>query len=135
MSKKGKTLLCLFLLVAAVCLLFPKSRTIYGISDGGVYSVAAESEGSMEPWIWFDMSGKSIRFTSALDAGISLTTSGTVEFHNEKVYAVSDDGMQTWIFEVKDNDTLLFVAKGSTIPTDSKGNAAISDGAQFKRIA
>lgn len=134
MNKKGKRAFFLLLLATAVYLLIPKSRTVYGISDGGAYHMVVESEELLAPWIWFDISEKAIQFTSSLDERISLTTSGTVEFLHGKGYAVSEDREQIWIFEVIDNDTIEFVAEGSTIPFDSEGNAILFDGAQFKRI-
>lgn len=132
MNNKGKLLLFLLLLAVAVPLLLPRNRTVYGVSDGGIYHMAAESEDALAPYIRFFYSGNSLRFRSSMDIRISLAVDGTAELRNGKVRTVSDDGKQIWAFEVRDNETLIFLAEDSTVPLNKDGEPVIPDGAVFR---
>ena len=103
----------LLLLLAGAWLLFgPKNKTVYGITDGTYRMVTAENGGST-PFIHFTMEGEAVWFVFGADPRMSYAYTGTVELDG-KVRVHADDGGETWIFEVIDNDTIAFVQQGSS---------------------
>ena len=90
----------------------PKNRTVYGISDG-TYRLVTEDDSEFAPYIHFDMSGETTRFVFGADPRMSFSYTGTVEMDG-KISAHAENGGETWIFEVIDNDTIAFVRHGSS---------------------
>ena len=82
------------------------------------------------PAIHFDMSGEKIRFVFGMDPRMSFAYTGTVQLDG-KVRLRADNGGETWIFEVPDNDTIVFVRSGSS---DFVGEA-LPDGAVFRYVS
>ena len=56
---------------------------------------------------------------------------GSYEIKDNKVIARTGDGMFTYIFEIKDKDTLLFKEKGSSSTQTTEGKTLISDPTEF----
>lgn len=101
----------LLLAVCAWSLPGLKSRTVYGISEG-TYRMVTEEDSNFTPYIHFDK-GESTRFVFCADPRMSFAYTGTVQLDG-KVKACADNGSETWIFEVIDNDTIAFVGRGSS---------------------
>lgn len=105
----------LLLLTVGSWLLFgPKDRIVYGISEG-TYRLVTEDDSEFAPYIHFDMTGETARFVFGADPRMSFAYTGTVEL-NGKVTAHTENGGETWIFEVIDNDT---IALSSAVPLNS----------------
>ena len=75
--------------------------------------MVAEEDSKFTPYIHFDMKGETTRFVFCADPGMSFAYTGTVQLDG-KVKACADNGGETWIFEVIDNDTIAFVDRGSS---------------------
>lgn len=130
MKRTIKIALCgVLFAVVAVCFLLLRSRTIYGISEG-TYRMVTEDGSETAPAIHFDMSGEKIRFVFGMDPRMSFAYTGTVQLDG-KVRLQADNGGDVWIFDVPDNDTIVFVQSGSS---DVMGEN-LPDGAVFRYVS
>lgn len=128
MNKKKRALLILLPLMALLFLLLPDGETVYGISEG-TYEMVTEEGAQLTPILHFDMNDKGVRFVLSADRRISLAYSGNVTC-NGRISAIASNGEDKWIFETIDNDTLVFVQRGSS---DVYRNV-IPDGAVFQYV-
>ena len=130
MKRTIKIALCAGLLLAAAAIFFlPRSRTVYGISEG-TYRMVTEDGSETAQSVYFDMSGEKIRFVFGMDPRMSFTYTGTAQL-NGKVRLQAENGGETWIFDVPDNDTIVFVRNGSS---DVMGEN-LPDGAVFRYVS
>ena len=130
MRRTIKIALCAGLILAAtVCFLLPRSKTVYGISEG-TYRMVMEDGIETAPLVHFDMSGDRIRFVFGMDPRMSFAYTGTVQLDGT-VRLRADNGGDVWIFEVPDNDTIIFVQNGSS---DCMGEN-LPDGAVFRYVS
>lgn len=117
------------ILAAAACFLLLRSKTVYGISEG-TYRMVTEDGSGNAPAIHFDMSGEKIWFVFGMDPRMSFAYTGTVQLDG-KVRLRADNGGNVWIFQVPDNDTIVFVRSGSS---DFMGED-LPDGAVFRYVS
>ena len=130
MKRTSKIVLCVgLLLAAAACFLLPRSKVVYGISEG-TYRMVTENGSETAPFIHFDMSAQPGRFVFAKDMRMSFAYTGTVRLDGE-VRLQADNGGEIWIFDVPDNDTLVFVGKASS---DFMGEK-LPDGTVFRYVS
>lgn len=130
MKRTIKIALCAGVILAvAACFLLLRSKTVCGISEG-TYRMVTEDGSGNAPAIHFGMSGEKIRFVFGMDPRMSFAYTGTVQLDG-KVRLRADNGGETWIFEVPDNDTIVFVRSGSS---DFVGED-LPDGAVFRYVS
>lgn len=124
MKRTIKIALCAGVILAvAACFL------VCGISEG-TYRMVTEDGSGNAPAIHFDMSGEKIRFVFGMDPRMSFAYTGTVQLDG-KVRLRADNGGNVWIFQVPDNDTIVFVRSGSS---DFMGED-LPDGAVFRYVS
>lgn len=130
MKRTIKIALCAGVVLAvAACFLLLRSKTVCGISEG-TYRMVTEDGSGNAPAIHFDMSGEKIRFVFGMDPRMSFAYTGTVQLDG-KVRLRADNGGNVWIFQVPDNDTIVFVRSGSS---DFMGED-LPDGAVFRYVS
>ena len=130
MKRTIKIALCAGVILAvAACFLLLRSKTVCGISEG-TYRMVTEDGSGNAPTIHFDMSGERIRFVFGMDPRMSFAYTGTVQLDG-KVRLRADNGGNVWIFQVPDNDTIVFVRSGSS---DFMGED-LPDGAVFRYVS
>ena len=130
MKRTIKIALCAGVILAvAACFLLLRSKTVCGISEG-TYRMVTEDGSGNAPAIHFDMSGEQIRFVFGMDPRMSFAYTGTVQLDG-KVRLRADNGGNVWIFQVPDNDTIVFVRSGSS---DFMGED-LPDGAVFRYVS
>lgn len=111
------TLLCLFLF----------SCTTNPVVQEGKY-VMKEKVDPPSPSIEFS---KDNGFTFTYDYLSSYRAIGSYEIKDNKVISTTSDGLFTYVFEIKDKDTLLFKEEGSSSIRMTEGKTPISDGTEF----
>ena len=130
MKRTIKIALCAGVILAvAACFLLLRSKTVCGISEG-TYRMVTEDGSGNAPAIHFDMSWEKIRFVFGMDPRMSFAYTGTVQLDG-KVRLRADNGGNVWIFQVPDNDTIVFVRSGSS---DFMGED-LPDGAVFRYVS
>ena len=130
MKRTIKIALCAGVILAvAACFLLLRSKTVCGISEG-TYRMVTEDGSGNAPAIHFDMSAEKIRFVFGMDPRMSFAYTGTVQLDG-KVRLRADNGGNVWIFQVPDNDTIVFVRSGSS---DFMGED-LPDGAVFRYVS
>ena len=130
MKRTIKIALCAGVILAvAACFLLLRSKTVCGISEG-TYRMVTEDGSGNAPAIHFDMPGEKIRFVFGMDPRMSFAYTGTVQLDG-KVRLRADNGGNVWIFQVPDNDTIVFVRSGSS---DFMGED-LPDGAVFRYVS
>ena len=130
MKRTIKIALCAGVILAvAACFLLLRSKTVCGISEG-TYRMVTEDGSGNAPAIHNDMSVEKIRFVFGLDPRMSFAYTGTVQLDG-KVRLRADNGGNVWIFQVPDNDTIVFVRSGSS---DFMGED-LPDGAVFRYVS
>ena len=130
MKRTIKIALCAGVILAvAACFLLLRSKTVCGISEG-TYRMVTEDGSGNAPASHFDMSGEKIRFVFGMDPRMSFAYTGTVQLDG-KVRLRADNGGNVWIFQVPDNDTIVFVRSGSS---DFMGED-LPDGAVFRYVS
>ena len=126
MTKK-KLFFAVFAVIAVLfAVYFVKSsdKVIYGLSEG-VYTAGVKGD-VFAPRIVFDANEESFVFT--YDLTMSYLNAGSYKIDGGKVKAVTNDGEFTYIFEIKDNDTLIFDKKSSVCAE----NMPVEDKTEFK---
>ena len=129
MKRTIKLALCAGLILAVAACFLLRSRVVYGISEG-TYRMVTEDGSETAPSVHFDMSGEKTRFVFGMDPRMSFAYTGTVQL-NGKVRLQADNGGNVWIFDVPDNDTIVFVRSGSS---DFMGEN-LPDGAVFRYVS
>lgn len=109
-KKKTAIALVLIAVIAFVLFLHNGNKVIYGISEG-LYEMQTDAEAV--PIIYFDMSEEPTRFVMTGDRRMSFAYRGTVQLKNGYAYLHIENGGQTWVFEVLDNETIAFSEKKS----------------------
>ena len=109
-KRKAVAVLLVVVLAVAGVLIANGNKMVYGISEG---TYVKQTEESYVPFVHFDMSQEPAHFWMAADKRVSFAYRGTVELKNGYVYLRIENGGQTWVFEVIDNDTLAFVESKS----------------------
>lgn len=57
---------------------------------------------------------------------------GTYEIKKGKVIATTEGGYETYTFQIKDEETLVFLARESTKISMIEGRVSVVDGAEFQ---
>ena len=132
-----------------VCFLTNPANGVQGNNSDGVTGGPAANETSGEdeqvfrykvrpgdelyctPSVWLNY--KDNTFSFGYDSLSSYLSYGTFSEENGKITAVTDDGLYTYIFEVKDEDTIAFVEDGSSAIIMTKGDSVVKDGSEFIR--
>ena len=123
-----KTISCIFLLVMSAVLTFCGCTQPTPVLSDGTYVTSGNETDFFQPAITFDLTEH--RFSFGLNPSSSYLTAGTISVDNGYVTAATDDGAYTYIFEIKDKNTVCFVQKGSD--TVMKGESPVTDGTEFK---
>lgn len=129
--KLAAGLLTAVVLVGGVWLAGNRVNVIYGLSEG-VYAMQGDA-GLAVPRVSFEMGDKSAdyRFVLLADPLSSYAAVGTYTLKDGNAVLQTDDGENTYIFEVVDNDIIRFVQKGSAQIVDAAGENMVPDGAEF----
>lgn len=109
-KRKIPAALLLIPVILAAVFLYNGNAVIYGISEG-TYEMQTDAEAV--PVIYFDMSEEPTRFVMAGDRRLSFAYRGTVQLKNGYACLHIENGGQTWVFEVMDNDTIAFAESKS----------------------
>ena len=125
-----KTISCIFLLVMSAVLTFCGCTQPTPVLSDGTYVTSGNETDFFQPAITFDLTDH--RFSFGLNPSSSYLTAGTISVDNGYVTAATDDGAYTYIFEIKDKNTVCFVQKGSDPVTVMKGESPVTDGTEFK---
>lgn len=132
-----------------VCFLTNPGNGVQGNNSDGVTDSLAANETSGEDELVFrykvrpgddlyctpavTLNYKDKTFSFSYDVFSSYLSYGTFSEENGKITAVTDDGWYTYIFEVKDEDTIAFVGAGSSAIIMTEGEPVIKDGSEFIR--
>ncbi len=71
-------------------------------------------------------------FTFSYDMLSSYMPMGTYDIKNGKVIATTEGGHETYTFQIKDEETLVFLAGESTKISMIEGRVSVVDGAEFR---
>ena len=123
-----KTLCFTFLIILGVTLC-GCHKTTYRLSEG-TYSAHKSAADFVEPFITFDLAED--RFIFSYDPLSSYLPTGTIRIADGKVTATTDDEEYTYVFALKDNDTIAFIQKDSSAITMTQGEPSVVDGTEFK---
>lgn len=131
MTRRAAALAAAVLAAAAFAACAAKSPSL----TGGTYTMAAEGESAEEaafsPSVCFDVNSDT--FTFGYNPLSSYLSMGSITVSGGKVTAKTDDGLYTYVFELVDEDTVRFLADGSSETVGADGNTAVPDGAEFRR--
>ena len=101
----------------------------YGLSEG-TYTASVSEEVPFPPRVTFNLSDDT--FTFSYDALSSYLAYGTFEISDGRIIAKTDDGKYTYLFRIRDNDTIVFVAEGSSEIVMIQGEPSVVDGTEFR---
>lgn len=121
-------LTAIIFLMALSYFLKSQDKVIYGLSEGTYCAVGYED--AFSPRITFDLNNYTFEFT--YDILSSYINKGSIKIEKGQVAATTDDGKYTYIFDIKDNDTITFVEEGSSKIPAGKGETPIVDKTEFK---
>lgn len=130
---KLKTINCIFLLLMSAALTLCGCGQSTPVLSNGVFVTNGNETDQFQPTITFDLTEH--RFSFGFNPSSSYLTVGTITVDNGYVTAVTDDEAYTYIFEIKDKDTICFVQEGSDSVTVMKGETPVMDGTEFKRTS
>ena len=109
-KRKAVAVLLVVVLAVTGVIIANGNKTVYGISEG--FYLMGDKE-AVSPYISFDLSQQHSRFMMGAGMMYSFANFGTVELKNGFVYLHVDNGGETWVFRVKDNDKIIFNEKKS----------------------
>ncbi len=99
------------------------TKTVYGVSSG---TYALEDTDAA---ITIDVDEHTFSFT--YDPLSSYFNYGSWCFEDGNLVATTDDGKYTFVFDVPDNDSLVFIEDKSSEIITTLGEKPVSDGASF----
>lgn len=134
--KKNIFITAFIVTIALICVLAItkpwNNQPIYGLCSG-TYEMKNAKNAAIPPVITFDV--EAFTFSFQFDPLSSYLAVGTWTLDSNKIVAKTDDNQYVYIFQVRSNDTLRFVEKGSSkIPYIDKTltkNPPIVNGTEF----
>lgn len=120
--------ICCLTVTALLCaVLCGCNGTEHELSEG-TYAVYVDSIG-VSPSITFDLTENTFEFVYS--PVLSYIPRGTISMKDGVVTAITDDGEDTYLFAIKDNDTIAFVQEGSSEVETYEKMTPVVDGTEF----